>query len=304
MDTPTSVIKIGRFSISPYLIAYRMRAKHSILISIIFFVVQLSGQSLQWQEKIKLNSELDEISGLVVLDSVGYTINDSGGKACLYGFSLTSGQIISRHFLDGIKNYDFEALTQSSKHLFIGDIGNNFAQRKAFQIHAISKKHIPLHTHPPFETLNFTLPNYTSGWKRKHDFDMESVIVNDEEDSLIVFSKNRATHFVQVYGLKIAFGDSVQTAKLLGQIQLHGMVTAATVFGKDLFLLSYSLWNTTLYKIPNYKTTPITAWLPIGIKVKGKGYQREAIWIQNGTLYIGSEHTRAQEQCVDKFVFK
>jgi hypothetical protein len=270
----------------------------------LFLIFQVSGQSLKWKQKILLDMELEEMSGLVVYDTIGYTINDSGGKACLYGLSLTTGQILSRHYLDGIKNYDFEALTQSSTHFFVGDMGNNFANRASFQIHALEKKDIGSQSHPKFNTLNFTLPNYTSGWRKKHDFDMESLIVNSTEDSLIIFSKNRASNSVQVYGLKIAFSDSIQTAKSLGQFQLQGMVTAASYYGNDLFILTYYLWNTFLYKIPNFKYTPISKWMPIEIKVKGKGYQREALWFENGVVYIGSERTRSQTQCIDKFVFK
>lgn len=248
--------------------------------------------------------ELDEMSGLIIVDSTGYTINDSGGKACLYGFSLSTGQITSRHFLNGVKNKDFEALTKSSQHIYIGDIGNNFANRSQFQIYVLAQKDIPQDNKPNFKTLHFTLPQYTAGWQKKHNFDMEAMVVNRHEDSLHIFSKNRANDLVNVYSLAINTNKDVQPAKRKGQFHLQGMITAAAVFGSDLFLLTYNLLNTTLYKIPNYSTTPIQKWLPIPIKVKGKGYQREALWIQNGIVYIGTERTRAKEQALDEFVFK
>jgi hypothetical protein len=262
------------------------------------------GQSLLWQKKTALDNELDEISGLILADSIAYTINDSGGKACLYGFSLSTGQIQSRHFLKGVKNKDFEALTQSSDHIYIGDIGNNFANRSSFQIYVLNKKDIPIESNPTYKTLHFTLPKYAAGWQKKHNFDMEAMVINPAEDSLYIFSKNRANDLVNVYSLAINTDDSLQTARLKGQFHLQGMITAAAVHGTDLFLLNYNLWSTTLYKIPNYYTTPIGKWLPIPIKVKGKGYQREALWIENGVIYIGTERTRAKEQALDEFVFK
>lgn len=275
-----------------------------LLIAFLLFSKALLGQSLQQKKSIALDMELEEMSGLIIIDSTGYTINDSGGKACLYGFDLQTGQIRSRHFLKHIKNRDFEALTQSKNHVFIGDIGNNYANRPNFQIYILSKKDLPQTTHPKFNVLSFTLPQYSAGWQKKHDFDLEAMIVNSKADSLYLFSKNRASNLVSVYGLQLENSNAQQTARFLGKFRLDGMVTAANVYGNDLFLLNYNMWNTTLYKIPNFASTPIEKWLPISIKVKGKGYQREALWIQNGLVYIGTERTRAQTQAVDIFEFK
>lgn len=277
----------------------------SVFLSIFSLSTILSfAQSLQWVSRINIDTELEEMSGLIVHDSIGYTINDSGNKACLYGFSLKTGQILSRHYLDGVNNRDFEALAESDDYFLIGDIGNNFATRKQFEIYAIRKLDVPHNSHPEIISLLFTLPDYIAGWRKKHDFDLESMVVNKNQDSLIIFSKNRLSNQVQVFALALRFTDSIQTAKLLGRFQLHGMVTAAHVFGDDLFLLNYRNVITTLYKIPNYASTPISRWLPISIKVRSRGKQCEALYFSDNRVLIGSERTRINAQCLETFRFK
>lgn len=261
------------------------------------------AQRLDLTERITLPDELDEISGLVVMDSLGLAINDSGGKACLYAFNLTTGIIQYRYTLEGAKNKDFEALTESKTHIFIGDIGNNFASRNDFIIYSIAKSELTNASKSvKFSRLQFTLPNYEPMWSRKHNFDMESMHCNAAGDSLYIYSKNRDDNTIAIYALNTK--SESQETLTMGNFKLNGMITAAAVQGQDLFLLTYKLWKTTLYKIPNFRTKPCSEWLPITINVPGAGYQRESLFLTNGSVFIASESTRYQEQCLEHYVFK
>lgn len=275
-------------------------------IFLVLFSASLSvlwAQRLDLTERIILHDELNEISGLVVMDTLGYAINDSGGKACLYAFTLSTGTILYRYTLDGAKNKDFEALTENKTHIFIGDIGNNFASRSNFNIYSISKSEFTNASKKvEYKSLQFTLPNYEPTWSKKHNFDMEAMHCNAAGDSLFIYSKNRSDNTVTIYSIDTK--SESQEAITMGTLKLNGMITAAAVQGQDLFLLTYKLWKTTLYKIPNFRSKPSTEWLPITINVPGAGYQRESLYLSNGVVYIASESTRYQEQCLEHYVFK
>ena len=60
-----------------------------------------------------LPSLLDESSGLILYDSLGWSFNDSGNDPVLYGFDLKSGNIVRQVNVEKAVNTDWEDITRS-----------------------------------------------------------------------------------------------------------------------------------------------------------------------------------------------
>lgn len=281
--------------------------KKKYLISLLWLIaVTISyGQRLKTLDNIDLSDELEEISGLIIIENTGYGINDSGNEACLYSFSINNGSIIKKMCLKGVSNTDFEAITHTEDKIYIGDIGNNLANRSSFQIYEVDKSDV-LNQQEKLNTnkIEFTLPNYSAFFSRTHNFDMEAMHCNFAGDSIYIYSKNRADSNVSVYGLAIDFTDRLQVAKKIGTFVIKELITAAYVYNADLYLLSYNRVNSVLYKVENFEANSIENWSPIEIQVPGIGFQRESLFIADDIFYIASEKTKIQKQSLYSFELK
>jgi hypothetical protein len=89
-------------------------------------------------------NKIDEASGLVrSVNNKGWlwTHNDSGDIARLFLIDPKDGALKMQVRLDGIKNVDFEDITQRTvdnlTYLVIGDIGDNFGRRDNLALHQI-----------------------------------------------------------------------------------------------------------------------------------------------------------------------
>ena len=81
-----------------------------------------------------LSSRLIENSGMLVWDDHIWMLNDGGSLPMLFKLDL-AGNIIDSVLVSSSTNIDWEGLTQSSTHFYIGDFGNNYSgNRKNLQI--------------------------------------------------------------------------------------------------------------------------------------------------------------------------
>jgi hypothetical protein len=148
----------------------------------------------------KLTNELTESSGLICFDHGLWTLNDGGNPAVLYKIDFGSGIIMRRVFVANALNSDWEALTQDTQWVYIGDFGNNFGNRRDLRILRISKMDLLKDT-VMAETIQFSYSNQKD-FKlpvNEHNFDCEAFCAVD--DSLYLFSKNWANHNTSVYVL-------------------------------------------------------------------------------------------------------
>ncbi len=82
------------------------------------------------------DAELTELSGITRAGSLLWTHNDSGGRAMVYGLSDT-GAVMQRVAVDGAVIADWEDITVRGEHLWVGDIGDNFAIRDTLQLYEL-----------------------------------------------------------------------------------------------------------------------------------------------------------------------
>lgn len=145
--------------------------------------------------KLVKYTELDltvaETSGLLYLDGLIWTFNDSGGEAALYGFDQNSGNVIRRTIIRNASNTDWEDIAEDDKYIYVADVGNNHADRDTVYIYRISKSGLlsgePSINHEGIISLTFDeeVVQNSEGYS---SHDCEAIFAYG--DSLYLFSKN------------------------------------------------------------------------------------------------------------------
>lgn len=162
----------------------------------------------------KMPASLAESSGLVFHDGALWSINDGGNAAILYKMdSAAPYSILQTFVLENTTNIDWEALTQSDTHFFIGDFGNNVGDRKDLKILKIAKSDLNQKSSYPqadtiknVETIAFEYPDqiYHKFTPNNTNFDCEAFI--HYGDSLYLFTKNWKDNHTKVYSLPTEAG--------------------------------------------------------------------------------------------------
>lgn len=220
-----------------------------ILLIVVFLVIPITTQNnaiapftvdnFEVTSKLDLPKELNETSGLLYVDSLVLTFNDSGNKPVLYGLKTNSAEVKYRWNIANVKNNDWEDIAQDSNYIYIGDFGNNFGKRKDLAIYKIKKKNLFQSTNNPIiaETINFSFEDQTDFTPSffQHSFDCEAMICL--EDSIFIFSKDwknlKTTSYVlpKIPGTHIA--EKCQT------FDTEGLVTGAD-YNKDENILIFT----------------------------------------------------------------
>lgn len=91
------------------------------------------------QKHTVLDSTLHETSGLLCTDSSIITFNDSGGEAALYSMDASDGSLIRKTIIRNAVNADWEDITEDESHIFVADVGNNYASRDTVSIYRIPR---------------------------------------------------------------------------------------------------------------------------------------------------------------------
>ena len=186
-------------------------------------------------------SLLNENSGIIFYNDHLFTINDGGNSNTI--FELDTFGILNREItVVNASNVDWEAISQNSQSIFVGDFGNNSGSRENLCIYEISKSEIldpsvneVVATRRVFkyeDQVEFT-------WNSNaHNYDCESFICT--EDSIYLFSKNWLDEQTKLYGLPVAWADTA-VATVNASYDVDGLITDASIdlAGESLLLLGY-----------------------------------------------------------------
>lgn len=186
-------------------------------------------------------SLLNENSGIIFYNDHLFTINDGGNSNTI--FELDTFGILNREItVVNASNVDWEAISQNSQSIFVGDFGNNSGSRENLCIYEISKSEIldpsvneVVATRRVFkyeDQVEFT-------WNSNaHNYDCESFICT--EDSIYLFSKNWLDEQTKLYGLPVAWADTA-VATVIASYNVDGLITDASIdlAGESLMLLGY-----------------------------------------------------------------
>ena len=244
-----------------------------------------------------LDDKLPETSGLIRWDNRIWTHNDSGSDTNIYKLDTLNGNILQNYPLPGVKNTDWEEISQDADFVYIGDFGNNAnGNRTDLKILRIDKNSI-LTNSPTIETINFSYSNqsdFSATGSAKTDFDCEALIVSD--DSIYLFTKQWVSEKTSVYSLPKTPGSYV--AKLKSTFDVQGLITGATYLEskKLLVLCGYSkLLQPFIYLLYNFSGTDFFSGNKRKADVSLPFHQVEGIATTDGLKYYISNEKFTQQ---------
>ena len=147
---------------------------------------------------IELPKEINETSGLEIINNNFITHNDSGGDPVVYEFNQ-NGVIINRYNINGdsgynLENVDWEDLGADGEYLYIADTGNNFGTRKDLKLIKVD----PSNNFQAVNEINISYKDQESFLpKSRHKFDAEGLTIID--DQIALFSKDRDSLNTDIY---------------------------------------------------------------------------------------------------------
>jgi hypothetical protein len=242
----------------------------------------------------KLSDSIAETSGLITSENLLWTHNDDN-STMLYGMD-TKGKIRKKINLKGVKNNEWEDISQDSSYLYIGDFGNNvLGNRKDLHILRIEKKSI-LNPSPVIDTITFSYENQIDFEPKKEpnttDFDCEAFVAS--KDSLYLFTKQWKSEKTSVYILPKNPGT--YSAKFKETLNVEGLITGATELPheKGVVLCGYSHYmQPFIYLLYDYKNNDFLTGNKRKIKISLLFHQIEGITTQDGQLfYLTNEATK------------
>lgn len=202
----------------------------SLITPLFIFLIATSFSQNLISEKFKLPKQVNETSGLLLLNGKIVTFNDSGNTAQLFELDTITGEISRTIDINNAKNVDWEDITQDDSYIYIADIGNNYGSRKNLKIYKISKDDFLKTNKVDAEIIELSYDNQTKFNSRKrNNFDAESLIVL--KDKLVIFTKNRGNQHTAIYTLPKEIGT--HTASYSHSYNVDGLITGATLNKKN-----------------------------------------------------------------------
>jgi hypothetical protein len=150
--------------------------------------VPMPGRLVQ---QTRLDSTVEETSGLIYLDGSIWTFNDSGGEPALYRIDPNNGSVIRKTIISKALNVDWEDIAMDEHYIYVADVGNNYAGRDTVVIFRIDSGELLSGAtemdHAGIITLSYEEELARSN-KGRSSLDCEALFAY--RDSLYLFSKN------------------------------------------------------------------------------------------------------------------
>ncbi|MFC4162932.1 hypothetical protein ACFOWU_04655 [Epilithonimonas zeae] len=216
--------------------------KRIFYILLILSGFQISAQKVQSLNLKKykiavLSDSLRESSGLTNINGRLFSFNDSGNTSKIFEIKPGSSNI-ENTFQTGLKNIDWEAMTNDGEDFYIGEFGNNLGTRKDLKVYQIPFKNDSIVTDSikaiPFfypEQIDFTPKNINN------NFDAEAMIFLD--GNIHLFTKEWITNTVSHYFIDKSLTEN-QPAQKLESFKTGFVVTDASFFENKLYIVGYT----------------------------------------------------------------
>ncbi len=177
-----------------------------------------------------LSDSIFETSGLIYFDDLLWTHNDDRDTT-IYGIDV-NGQIRKKIKLENVINTEWEAISQDSNFIYIGDFGNNvYGNRKNLHILRVEKKSF-LANKPVIDSISFSYSNqidFSAQKTNTTNFDCEAFVVS--QDSIYLFTKQWNQKKTSIYSLPKKPGN--YSAQLKETIDVQGLITDASLTPKN-----------------------------------------------------------------------
>ncbi|GIZ10031.1 T9SS C-terminal target domain-containing protein [Flavobacterium sp. UMI-01] len=239
---------------------------------------------------VKLSDSIVETSSLIHYGGLLWTANDDT-DATLYGMDF-NGVIKKKINISGLKNKEWEEISQDSSFIYLGDLGNNFqGNRKDLSILRLRKSEL-YSAKPIIDTIAFSYANQTDfsiQKPNKTNFDCEAFIVS--QDSIFLFTKHFKDNKTTVYSLPKTPGTFI--AKEKETYKVKGLITGATYI-EDKKLIALTGYKKHLkpfiYLLDDFEGNHFFSGNKRKIKLKLPFHQVEGITTSDGLhFYITNE---------------
>jgi len=216
--------------------------KQVLYVLVFLFGFQISAQKVESLNLKKykiavLSDSLRESSGLTNIDGRLFSFNDSGNTSEIFEI-LPGSSHIEKTFQTGLKNIDWEAITNDGENFYVGEFGNNLGTRKDLKIYQIPFKNDSLIV-DSIKTIPFFYPEQTDFTPKNinNNFDAEAVIFLD--GNIHIFTKEWITNTVSHYFIDKNMTEN-QPAQKLESFDTGFVVTDASVFENKLYVVGYT----------------------------------------------------------------
>lgn len=194
-----------------------------------------------------LEDQVQETSGLNLLNGKLYTFNDSGNKPEIFEIDKNDGKIIQT-FKTNLINKDWEALTNDGENFYIGDFGNNTGTRKDLTIYKVPYENLVMINTSKIPDSERTLDGVKISFyypeqkefiskNTNNDFDAEAMIYLNGK--LHIFTKEWAAKATSHYIVDPGTSEQ-QKAEKIETYKTDFVVTDASYFDKKLYLVGYT----------------------------------------------------------------
>lgn len=210
---------------------------HFLLISFLGFSQKIEKLSLKKYKIAVLSDSLQESSGLTNLDGRLFSFNDSGNTSEIFEIKAGSSYI-KKTFQTGLKNIDWEAITNDGENFYVGEFGNNLGTRKDLKIYQIPFRNDSLII-DSIKTIPFYYPEQTDFTPKNinNNFDAEAMIFLG--GNIHLFTKEWITNTVSHYVIDKNLTEN-QPAKKLETFDTGFVVTDASFFDNKLYVVGYT----------------------------------------------------------------
>ncbi|WP_312824256.1 hypothetical protein [Epilithonimonas sp.] len=184
-----------------------------------------------------LSDSLRESSGLTDIDGRLFSFNDSGNTSEIFEIKAGSSYI-EKTFQTGLRNIDWEAITNDGENFYVGEFGNNLGTRKDLKVYQIPFKNDSLIV-DSIKTIPFFYPEQTDFTSKNinNNFDAEAMIFLDR--NIHLFTKEWITNTVSHYVIDKNLTDN-QPAQKLESFDTGFVVTDASFFENKLYVVGYT----------------------------------------------------------------
>ncbi len=241
------------------------------------------------QKSIDLPNEIKETSGLFFWNELLWTHNDDKDNF-IYGIDMVSGKIANKIQLKSLTNFDWEEVKQDEKYLYVGDIGNNFGNRKDLKIYKIKKENL-IEGKFIYDTISFQYSLQKDIKKNKSNttnFDCEAFIVL--KDSIIFFTKEWSSRKTSIYSIPNQPGKHIAQFKTI--LDVKGLITGATYIENKnkIILCGYSkTLQPFLFLIYDFYNTNLNIANKRRIEIDLPFHQIEGVEFANDKLFLTNE---------------
>ncbi|WP_313599301.1 hypothetical protein [Epilithonimonas vandammei] len=210
---------------------------HFLLMSFLGFPQKIEKLNLKKYKIAVLSDSLKESSGLTNLDGRLFSFNDSGNTSEIFEIKAGSSYI-KKTFQTGLKNIDWEAITNDGENFYVGEFGNNLGTRKDLKVYQIPFRNDSLIV-DSIKTIPFFYPEQTDFTPKNinNNFDAEAMIFLD--GTIHIFTKEWITNTVSHYVIDKNLKEN-QPAKKLETFETGFVVTDASFFGNRLYVVGYT----------------------------------------------------------------